>query len=232
MEKIILNNFTEEDFRVNEAYNSLRTNLMFCGSDIKTVAFTSCIPNEGKSTVSFQTAVAMAYSERKVLYIDADIRKSVFLKSHGATGKYKGLTHYLAGQAELDKVIHDTNVEGLHVITIGQGVANPSELLSDQRFAQLLDGVRNQYDYIFIDCPPLGSVIDAAIVAQHCDGSVLVVQAGKISAKMAQRVKQQLQKSGSKILGVVLSKVDISGHGFYGKYYGKYYGNYYGKEKK
>lgn len=91
-----------------------------------------------------------------------------------------------------------------------------------------METVRNNYDYIIIDAPPLGSVIDAALIAKHADGALMVIESGAISYHLAQRVKEQLEKSECRILGVVLNKIDLDGNSYYGNYYGKYYGNYYG----
>jgi capsular exopolysaccharide synthesis family protein len=106
---------------------------------------------------------------------------------------------------------------------------NPSELLGGEKFTDLIKKLSEEYDYVIIDTPPLGSVIDSAVIAKVCNGMILVIEANNISYKFAQKVKQQLEMTGCPILGAVLNKVDISEKG-YGKYYGKYYGHEYGKE--
>ena len=93
----------------------------------------------------------------------------------------------------------------------------------------MLAAVKKVYDYIIIDTPPLGSVIDSAVIADECDGSIIVMESGAISYRFAQEVKEQLEKCDCPILGVILNKVDMSKQGYYGKYYGKHYGKYYGK---
>ena len=103
---------------------------------------------------------------------------------------------------------------------------NPAELLGSRRFEAFLDGARQAYDYVIIDAPPLGSVIDAAIIAKNADASVMVISAKTISYKFARVVKEQLEKADCPILGVVLNKVDMKQNKYYGKYYGNYYGNY------
>ena len=99
---------------------------------------------------------------------------------------------------------------------------------SNDYLAALLNPLRLSYDYIIVDAPPLGSVIDAAIIAKHIDGAIIVVESGAISYKLAQNVKSQLEKSECRILGVVLNKMDLEKNGYYGSYYGKYYGKNYG----
>ena len=217
------------DYSSDESYKSLRTNLLFCGDDKKVIALTSCTPNEGKSSVSMNLAVSLTESGKKVLLIDADLRKSVLVGRTEVEGEVKGLSHYLSQQESLDNVIYATNIPYFHIIYAGIVPPNPAELLGGRHFKNLLKMVRDVYDYVIIDCPPLGSVIDAAIIAEECDGSVLVIESGVISYRFAQEVKDQLAKCACPILGVILNKVDMSKQGYYGKYYGKYYGRY-GKE--
>lgn len=212
----------------DESYKSLRTNLLFCGSDKKVIAITSCTPNEGKSSVTLNLAISMAEAGKKVLLIDADLRKSVLIGRTRVNESVKGLAHYLSRQNILTDVICSTNVKGLHMIFAGPVPPNPAELLSSKLFHDMLVSVRKVYDYVLIDTPPLGNVIDGAVIAEECDGSVMVIESGIISYRFAQEVKGQLEKSNCPILGVVLNKVDISKNGYYGKYYGKYgkYGRY------
>lgn len=216
------------DNQSNEAYKRLRTNIQFCGHKIKTIAVTSCIPNEGKSTVAFNLSVSIAESGKKVLFIDGDLRKSVLIGRYKINQQIKGLTHYLSGVNEINDVIYSTNVEGMNVIFSGPVPPNPSELLGGDAFKELLKQAYKIYDYVIIDTPPLGSVIDSAIIAEQCDGAIMVIAQSSISYKLAQKTVEQLKKSNCKILGAILNKVDTEGKGYYGSYYGKYYSNYYG----
>lgn len=228
MADVVLKNL-EKDYRSNEAYKTLRTNIEFSGSDKKAIVFTSCTPNEGKSTVSLSLADSLAEGGKKVLFIDADLRKSVLMGRHKVSGN-KGLSHFLSGQAEVREIILKTQNPNLYITFAGVLPPNPSELLGNNRFEAFLNGARKAYDYIIIDAPPLGSVIDAAVVAKNCDASVLVVASQTISYKFARVVKDQLEKADCPILGVVLNKVDMKRNKYYGnKYYSKYYGDYYGK---
>lgn len=220
------------DYSVSEAYKSLRTNLLFCGDDKKVIALTSCTPNEGKSSVSLNLAVSMAEAGKKVLLIDADLRKSVLMGTMKVKDAVNGLTHYLSKQASLLDVIYATNISKLHVAFAGPTPPNPAELLGGKAFQDMINSVRKAYDYILIDTPPLGNVIDSVIIAKQCDGVIMVVESEAISYRFARGVKEQIEKSNCPILGVVLNKVDMSKQGYYGKYgrYGKY-GKYakYGK---
>ncbi len=221
----------ELDYRAREAYKTLRTNVEFSGNDIKTVAITSCTPNEGKSSISYQLAASYAQNGKKVLLIDADLRKSV-MRSRHKKGKIRlGLVHYLVGKYTFDDVLCETDEKNLYMVFAGPVPPNPSELLGNKKFQELMEEVRKEYDMVIIDTPPLGSVIDSAIVSKQCDGVMLVISNGIISYRFAQKVKEQLDKAGCRILGCVLNKVDMSKGGKYGKYgyYGKYYGKYYGE---
>lgn len=215
----------------NEAYKTLRTNITFCGEDVRVIAVTSSTPNEGKTNVTFNLARAFAEDNKRILFIDADIRKSVLEARLGADQEVKGLSHYLTGKAELKDIVYGTNIDHMDFIGTGPVAPNPSELLGNQKFQRLLEWARSEYQYVMIDCPPIGSVIDAAVVARQCDGAVYVIESEATSWRLAQRGKEQLEKTGCKILGAVLNKVEMSGKRYgYGKYYGKYYGRYYGKK--
>ena len=216
MAEIVLKNLTK-DYRSNEAYKTLRTNIEFSGSDKKVIVFTSCTPNEGKSTVTMGLAASLAEGGKRVLFVDADLRKSVLMGRHRVTGEVKGLTHFLSGQADVKEVILRTQEPNLFVTFAGPVPPNPAELLGSRRFEAFLDGTRQAYDYV---------IIDAAIIAKFSDASVMVISAKTISYKFARVVKDQLEKADCPILGVVLNKVDMKQNKYYGKYYGNYYGSY------
>lgn len=201
-----------------EAYKSLRTNLMFCGEDKKVIALTSCTPNEGKSSVSVNLSISLAEAEYKVLLIEADLRKPVLMGRAHVKGRIKGLTYYLAGQAELQEIICETNVRNLSTIFAGRIPPNPTELLGGAGFRQMIAQLREEYDYIIIDTPPLGSVIDCAVIAECCDGIIMVIETGAISYRFAREVKEQLEKAKCPILGVVLNKISIESNGLYRRY--------------
>ncbi len=227
MQSINLSRVDNYSFRSNEAYNTLRTNIQFCGKDIKAICITSCTPNEGKTVVSFSLAASMAEGGKKVLFIDADLRKSILIGRLKVDKAVSGLTHYLSGINELEEIIYQTNVENLDIIFTGPVPPNPSDLLGSEEFRKLIASGREVYDYIIIDTPPLGAVIDSANVAKFCDGVILVIQTNTISYKFAQRVIKQLEKGNCRILGAILNKVEFKHKGYYGKYHGNYYGNYY-----
>ena len=216
----------KQDFRTKGAFKTLRTNIEFSGENIRVICVTSCTPNEGKSSVSYELAKSFAQNGKKTILIDADLRKSVMRGRH-KKGKVRfGLTNYLVGKVDLDTAICETDIPNFHLLFAGPVPPNPSELLGNTRFQKMVEACRMKYDMVIIDTPPLGSVIDAAIIAKNSDASVMVISAKTISYKFARVVKDQLEKADCPILGVVLNKVDMKQNKYYGKYYGNYYGSY------
>lgn len=226
MNKIEINERVPLTNREKEVYRTLRTNLEFTGVENKVIAITSCTPNDGKSTVAFHLASALAESGKRTLIIDADLRKSVFVQRFQIDGNLKGLSHLLSGQLELKELIYSTNKDRLYVITSGVFPSNPTELLGNGRLEKEIETLKKIFDYIIIDTPPLGSVIDAAVVAKYCDASMLVLASNVSSKTEASSVITQLKAANPNFLGVVLNKVDVSIGGYYGKKYGGYYGKY------
>lgn len=232
MQSVRLQFERSNDYRTKEAFKTLRSNIEFCGGDVKVIAVTSCTPNEGKSSIAMEMARAFAEAGNKTMLIDADMRKSVLVGRYKTGAVRTGLTHSLIGKAGYKDAMCSTNIPNLYVTFSGPVPPNPSELLGGEKFASLLKMLKGTFDYVIVDTPPLGSVIDAAVAAKNCDGTVLVIESNAISYRFAQAVKDQLDKTGSRILGVVLNKVDMNGKGYYGhygRYYGKYYGKYYGR---
>lgn len=229
MQKIAIRSMEKLDFRTKEAYKTLRTNLSFAGKNVKVVSLTSCTPNEGKTSLSFQLALSLSEGGWKTVLVDADLRKSVLRGRYKASHEKFGLSHYLSGQSGLDDTVCETNIENFHIIFAGPVPPNPSELLGSENFKDMVKKLRTDYDYVIIDTPPLGSVIDGAVVAPCCDGAVIVIESNAVSYRFVQSIKDQLEKAGVRILGCVLNKVNLSSKSYYGKYYEKYYGSYYGK---
>ena len=228
---VTLNRIMKDDYHYNEAIKTLRTNIQFCGNGIKTIMLTSSLPDEGKSDITFAMASSLAQIGKKVVMVDADIRKSVLVSRYHLEREVSGLSQYLSGQRSLENVLYDTNIENLSIIFAGPYSPNPADLLEESLFGDMISKLKEKYDYIIVDTPPMGNLIDGAIVARQCDGAVMVIESGSISYRLEQRVKGQLEKSGCRILGAVLNKVNMKRNGYYSKYYGKYgkyskYGHY------
>jgi capsular exopolysaccharide synthesis family protein len=231
MDTVKFRNIKEFSYAKKESLRTLKTNLQFCGDDVRVVMFTSSFPNEGKSTIAFDLAMSLTESGKRVLLVDTDLRGSVLvgqLRAKAEEGKkIVGLSHYLSGQKSLEEVVYETKIPKLHMVFAGPSVPNPTEILEKRYFEKLIEYGRENYDYVLVDCAPIGAVIDAAIVAKQCDGAVLVIAQGMAGTKAIMNSKKQLEAAGIKILGVVLNKCKTEKH-HYGKYYGRYYGKYYG----
>ena len=227
---IVLTDTNSGDYFYEEAIKTLRTNLQFSGKHNKVVLLTSVHSNEGKSDISFNLAVELGKAGKKVLLIDADIRKSVYKSRYNIAEETQGLSQYLSGQVEqIDQIVCKTNYENLYMILAGPYAPNPTEMLGDEQFGQLLKAARQVFEYVIVDTPPLGTVVDAAVIGQYCDGALMVIESDSTSYRACQKVKGQLERSGCKMLGAVLNKVSSKGRGLYYSRYGRYYGNKYGK---
>lgn len=224
MQNVVMTDPRKTDYFYEEAIKTLRTNIQFSGIDIKSIVVTSCYPNEGKSDITFQLALEIGKMGKKVLVVDADIRKSAYVTRYQITERINGLSQYLSGQKKETDILYRTNFEGVDMIFAGPAAPNPSELLEQEAFGTLLQDLREKYDYVLIDTPPVGNMIDAAIVAKQCDGVILVIESETVSRRVALKAKEQLEKSGCWLLGAVLNKVDIKKDKYYTKY-GYYYKN-------
>lgn len=222
--------------KAEEHYNALRTNIQLSGDNLKVLAISSVKPGEGKSTTSTNIAWAFARAGYKTLLVDADIRNSVMSGVFKSREKITGLTDFLAGTTDLSNGLCDTNIDNLFVIQAGPISPNPTALLQSENFHTMIDTLRKYFDYVIVDTAPIGIVIDAAIITQKCDASILVTAAGETKRRDVLKAKEQLEQTGTSFLGVVLNKfnTEVEKYGAYGGYgaYGAYgsYGNY-GKKK-
>lgn len=204
-----------------EIYRTLRTNVEFTGVENRVIAITSCIPGDGKTMVSYNLAVALAEAGKKTVLVDADLRKSVLLRRLDISQTFEGLSHLLSGHAEMKNVIYNTDIENLYIIPAGIRPSNSPELLGNERFKLLIHTLDKNYDYVIIDTPPLGSVIDAAIIAKECHASILVISSDRLSRSEACNIVEQLRTANSNILGAVINKTN---HGEKHYSYDKYSG--------
>ena len=183
----------ELPYAVEEAMNRLRINIKFCGKNTRKILLTSCLPNEGKSTISAYLWKMLAEAGFPTVLVDVDLRKSVMKKRFQIEYEedMKGLNHYLSGMAEYEEVVYETNIQNGYIVPCTQLLENPSALLEDVRFRELLDKLAEHYRFVIIDTQPLGSVSDGALVASMCDGAVLVVRAGDTPKAM---IRQSLHE--------------------------------------
>ena len=207
---------------IAEAFRTVRTNISFSDVDneIQTILFTSTKQNEGKSTVIANVAYSFSKLENcKVLLMDLDLRNPTVHKMFGVSNTY-GLMDNLKSNRPLEKCIHKIE-ENIHVLPTGAIPPNPTEILSSKKMAKFLKDVKSQYDYIFIDAPPVGVVSDATIISSNVDGVMYVVGAKETDLSHAQVAIDNLKKADANIIGSVLNKYEMnqSSYSYYGYYY-------------
>lgn len=212
----------------SETFRVLRTSVLFkCKSENKQVfLLTSPSPGDGKSTTISNLAVSMAQTGKRVLLVDADMRRPTIGKVLGIAGKV-GLADYLESRFGFDSCLQETEQENLHVCTHGSHTRRPSELLESDRFVQFVADARERFDIVFIDTPPLLAVADPAIVAANVDGCLLAIRIEKNNRTLVERAAEILREHGKDIDGVIVNSRD-SGSSNYG--YSSY--NYYGRKER
>ncbi|MEA1991113.1 MAG: polysaccharide biosynthesis tyrosine autokinase [Thermodesulfobacteriota bacterium] len=220
---------------VAEGFRTIRTNLLFSSPDVekKHILITSALPRDGKTLQAANIAISFAKMGKKVLLIDADMRKARIHEIFNLE-RSPGLSEYLAGK---ESGPQPTEITGLEVFTAGRTSPNPAELLGSKRMKELLESERakGDFDMIIIDSPPVLSVADAAILSAVTDGVVLVVNAGSTPKPAIQRAIQQLSDVEAKLIGCVLNNMDFEKESYYYSYYyryKKYYDHYYGEEEE
>ena len=206
-----------------EAYRVIRTSIQFAqaGKELKTIAITSCTPNEGKSMTIANLAIVLTQAGKSVLIMDCDMRNPTVHKNFNLSNKV-GLSSCISMGTAVADAVQATGIEGLDALTAGVIPPNPSELLGSERMQNILQRAKEEYDYVLIDTPPVLPVTDSLVLGSMVDGLILVIDSGEIKVEMARDVKNQLVHAGANILGVVLNKVRSEHHG-YGYYY--YYGH-------
>ena len=200
----------------SEAYRTLRTNLMYAFVDRppRTIVLTSPEPREGKSTTCANLAVTLSQAGKTVLLLDCDLRKPVMHKIFGLRN-LKGLVDVLTGETKLQEVEKEF-LEGLNVVTTGPMPFNPTEMLGSERFAQLLTAVRQRFDYILIDAPPVAPVSDSVVLATQADGVLLVFDAQNTRKVSLRRSARDIEAVGGRILGTSMNNMKPRKDNYYG----------------
>lgn len=196
---------SDKQFGTIEAYKNLRTNLVYT-ENLQVIMITSTVADEGKTVSAFNLAESFAEAGKKVLLIDCDLRGSFLNKFLIVKEKVAGVSEILTNQA-ID-VINKTNIKNLDIILSGKVPPNPSELLSSNLFKLLIKSLKEKYDYIIIDTPPVTVATDAVVVGRIVDGVVLVVRNDFVKRNSVQRAKMELERNGARIIGVVLNRVN------------------------
>ncbi|TDM34392.1 CpsD/CapB family tyrosine-protein kinase [Macrococcoides canis] len=208
---------------ISEQYRMIRSNIMFSGIDheIKKIVVTSAAPSAGKSTTAANIAVAYAQAGKNVLLIDGDLRKPTVQYTFETKNVF-GLSNLITNQINLAQAIQNTQVENLSIMTSGPIPPNPSELLTSNRFKELVSNFEEYFDMIIIDTPPVLAVTDAVIMSTLVDGTILVTNVETNNKHHLIKAKEVLQKSNANILGIVLNNVEKSSEDdYYYEYYGK-----------
>lgn len=205
---------------VSEQYRTIRTNIQFSTVDqeYRTIMVTSSAPGEGKSTTAANLAVVYAQQGKQVLLVDADLRKPTVHYTFNFTNTF-GLTTVLTKQTPLNETVKDSGVEKLHILSSGPVPPNPAELLGSKAMERFIKEAKEEYDILIFDTPPVLAVTDAQIMANQCDGTILVISSGTTETEASKKSKESLLAAKAKLLGVVLNNKKQSESSYY-YYYG------------
>ena len=238
MNTIKMTHYPEVSYAYKESVNTLCTNLSFMGANKKVIMLTSVQSHEGKSLMTLSTALTMAELGYKVVMVDMDLRKSQLKSRYSmqvTEGTGEGAVHYLSGKANIESILYRIEGYGLDIVPVGRTVQNSLPLLNSNKVSELLKRLRGEYDYVFVDAPPIGMIIDAAEISKSCDGALLIVKYNTVTKTEIVDAKRQLEQAKCEILGAVLNDVafdTLSSKHYYNKhYYSHYESGYYAEHK-
>ncbi|ETJ38685.1 Tyrosine-protein kinase EpsD [human gut metagenome] len=205
---------------ISEAYRTIRTGIEFSNldKDLKIICITSSKKDEGKTTVLSNLGVSFAKIDKKVLLIDADLRNPSISKMFD-TSNAQGLMDILLGKRNIQDCVKKTKQENLYILTGGTIPPNPAEVLSSKKMSEFIESIKDEYDYIFIDSPPVGVVSDASIISAYSDGVIFVVGANEVDSNLAKIAKERLDNVKANIVGVILNKFKTDTNSEYYNYY-------------
>lgn len=205
---------------ISEAYRTIRTGIEFSNldKDLKIICITSSKKDEGKTTVLSNLGVSFAKIDKKVLLIDADLRNPSISKMFD-TSNTQGLMDILLGKRNIQDCVKKTKQENLYILTGGTIPPNPAEVLSSKKMSEFIESIKDEYDYIFIDSPPVGVVSDASIISSYSDGVIFVVGANEVDSNLAKIAKERLDSVKANIVGVILNKFKADTNSEYYNYY-------------
>lgn len=207
---------------VQNAAKTLLANIRFASVDrpVKSIVLTSSVPNEGKSTVAYNLAQAIASSGKRTLIVECDMRRRSLADMVGARARH-GIYAVLSGQVELDEALVATSHRNLFFLDSEPHIPNPADILSSQRFRKLVAQMESDFDYVVIDTPPVGTFVDAAIIAALADATALVVRERFVKRVELQNAYDQLKKADANVIGVIMNMCEAESSEYYYAYYNK-----------
>lgn len=207
---------------VQNAAKTLLANIRFASVDrpVKSIVLTSSVPNEGKSTVAYNLAQAIASSGKRTLIVECDMRRRSLADMVGARARH-GIYAVLSGQVELDEALVATSHRNLFLLDSEPHIPNPADILSSQRFRKLVAQMESDFDYVVIDTPPVGTFVDAAIIAALADATALVVRERFVKRAELQNAYDQLKKADANVIGVIMNMCEAESSEYYYAYYNK-----------
>jgi len=238
VKQCVIGNLPPLDYTGEESLNTITANLLFAGRDKKKIIVTSCSASEGKSHTVMHIAQNLAGRGKRVCVVDADLRRSMNISTYRikTEGGWTGLAHYLAGYNGADEVVYQTNIPNFYFIPTGRELVNPIQLLDTGDFGTLLDLLAKEFDMVLVDAPPVGVVVDAAVMASWCDGCIFIIEYNRTHRREINTAQRQIESSGCPVLGCILNKVEVdslsSRHYYNRSYQSHYYSNYYKKDKE
>ncbi|WP_419044178.1 CpsD/CapB family tyrosine-protein kinase [Enorma massiliensis] len=207
---------------VQNAAKTLLANIRFASVDhpVKSIVMTSSVPNEGKTTVSYQLAQATASSGKRTLIVECDMRHRSLANLIGARARY-GLYAVLSGQVELEDAVVSTSHRNLFFLDSEPHIPNPADILASQRFRNLMHELASSFDYVIFDTPPVGTFVDAAVIAAQADATVLVVRERFVKRADLHNAYDQLKKADAHVIGVAMNMCESESSEYYYAYYNK-----------
>ena len=211
---------------LRDSVKTLRANIQFASlnKEIKTVALTSVIPSEGKTTLSCFLGISVAETGKRTCIVECDYRHPMVARNFDVESERTSSTQ---GENRIDASLKKTGVENLWVLDMKCKVANPVELICSEAYSAMINKLREDFDFVIFDTPPLGAFIDAAHIAALADGTVLVIRQGQVEKRAAKDVLEQLKKANANVLGAVLNNVKVKKVSYYYNYYHYYTNRYY-----
>ena len=237
MKSLTFGKFPVLDYACTEAINTLCTNITFTGNNYKRILITSVGSSEGKSFLAMEMMRTLAEFGKIVVFIDTDLRRSMVearYRIRYAETQHYGITHFLAGKCEIEDVFYSTDLKRAFFVPVGYAVSNSLALLNSTRFPNLMDQLASQVDYILVDAPPVGMIVDALEVAKSCDGALLTVGYNTVRRRELLDARTQIERSGCPVLGAVINNVPpniYSSRKGFGGYYSRYAKEYYQKQE-